>query len=256
MPTTHFQFNEEFRMKRRITLAIVVFVSSSPLFAATMMEVTNGDNGGSRVWIDDNYAHLDVIQNAQQSHEEEQGPGEMIVDLKHQKLYAIDHQSKSLVDLSENPGMPGQPHNTPPPVKLAFESQGRGPDVAGYATQQYNVTANGASCYKVLYSKAVLKNKHIVAFYEAMIKSSPAEENYTTPCEAADAQIEKVPADKYGIALKVMDNTGKMTFEVKKIQEGATPPKNYLKMPAGYKTKSITEMMQQQMHGQTPPPPK
>ena len=71
-----------------------------------------------------------------------------------------------------------------------------------------------------------------------------------------DEQIDKIPPEKYGIALKVMDKTGKTIFEVKKIKTGVNPPSHYLQLPAGYKTMSMMQMMQQQMQSDMPPPTK
>lgn len=242
-------------MKRRIILSMFFLASTTPLSAATYMEVSNSESGDSHIWINDSYAHFDVVKNAQQTPAEEPGPGEMLIDIKNKKLYAIDHKSKTLVDMSDF-SMPGQPHPVPIPVKVAFESQGHGPKVAGFATQQYSVSANGEKCYSALYSKDVIKNKQIVAFYEAMVKSAPSATNHANPCEAADEQIDKIPPEKYGIALKVMDKTGKTIFEVKKIKTGVNPPSHYLQLPAGYKTMSMMQMMQQQMQSDMPPPTK
>ena len=233
-------------MKHCIILSIVFFASATPLYAATMMAVSNSDSGDSRIWIDDKYARMDTVKSENNPHAEAAPPAEMIIDLKHKKLYAIDHNSKTLVDMS-NFSMPGQPHSSSVPVKLSFDKQGRGPDVAGFATQQYSVSADGQKCYKALFSKDVLKNKHIVAFYDAMMNTESGNTNNASPCEAADNQIYKMSVEKYGMALKVMDTSGKTVFEIKQIKAGISPPSHYLELPAGYKKKTMLELMQQQM---------
>lgn len=240
-------------MKGTIPIILFICTNALPLQAATMMEVSNSESGDSRVWISEQYAYIDVIKNNQSVHGKDALPGEMIIDIKNKKLYAIDHKAKALVEISDF-SMPEQARPAPQEVKITFTNQGAGHSVAGFATHQYQVSANGMKCYNALFSKEVLKNKEIVAFYTAMVGSAPQQASYANACEAADAQMDRIPVDKYGIALKVMDLNGNALYEVKKIQEDVIAPAKYLQLPPGYKIKSMAEMLKQMQTQPSAPP--
>ena len=240
-------------MKHSIGIILLSVSSITPLQAATLVEVANAESGDSRVWINEHYARIDLIKPKDQTATGDEQPGEMIVDIKARKLYTVNHKDKVLLEMSDL-SIPGQAQPKPKEVTVKFESQGGGPSIAGYATQQYLISADGMQCYKALFSRDVLKNKELVNFYQAMVGATPPQANYANACEAADAQMDKIPVDTYGIALRVMDLNGKTLYEVKKIETGVKPPANYLQLPAGYKIESMAQMLKQ-LQSQMPPPP-
>ncbi len=227
-------------MKQFFLSAILFAIGTTPLYAATMMEATTKDNHLSRVWINDSYAHMAILQQQGQDN----APKEMIIDLKANKMYGVVPTSKILVDISKF-SLPGLPLPQTPHAKISIDSQGRGPDIAGFSTHKYLVSANGKKCYTMFFSKDVLKYQQLGKFYDVMSKLSQAGSHDATACGAADEQIEKLPKEKYGVILKTIDQNGNTMMEVKKIKEGVTPPAHYLQLPTGYRTMSMAAMMKQ-----------
>lgn len=239
---------------KQLKLILVFFCfTSAPLYAATMLESMDRDQGVTRIWINDNFAHLDVTD-PQQAGGDESGPQEILVDLKNRKIYGINHSSKLLIDMSSY-SIPNMPHPPAAQVKIALTSQGHGPTIAGFKTEKYLVSANGAACFTSFMSKDVLKHRQLGTLYDVMASMPQPGSFSDNPCESAEEQIDKLPKEKYGISLKTLDKTGGTIFEVKQIKDGVNPPSNYLQKPAGYKTMSMEEWMQQ-MQGQMQMPTK
>jgi len=195
-----------------------------------MEGVNNG--GSSRVWIDDNYARIKVTMKANAD-----APGEMLLDIKHHEMYIIDHKTRSLVKMGDMPGF-AQSESQRHHAKISVERKGKGPKVAGFTTQGYLFSANGRECYMIYTSKDVMRYKQIVAYYKAMRDVSSHTNRSGNPCSAA---IDNLNIQEYGLPISMQDKDGKRKFEIKKISQGKSPPKNYLNKPAGYKERSMMQ---------------
>lgn len=235
-------------MKQIYSIAILCLFASASVHAASYMEGVN-DSGTMRVWINDNYARLKMIVKAKKTQANAEPPGEMLLDIKHKKMYIIDPKTKSLVHV-DGPSKDGQGKPQASRAKISIERKGRGPKVAGFSTQGYLISANGQACYTVYASRDIMRYKQVVNYYKAMMDVSSHDNQSGNPCDAADTAIDNMDIQKYGLPVSMLDKDGKHKYEIKKISQGKKPPKNYLTKPAGYKERSMMEVMQQMMHQQ------
>jgi len=229
-------------MKRKLFSVILCLFASTSIHAASYMEGVN-DGGTTRVWIDDNYARIKVTMKANDSRAKATSPGEMLLDIKQHKMYIIDHKTRSLVIMDDLPGT-RQDKPRPQHAKISVERKGKGPKVAGFATRGYLFSANGRECYMIYTSKDVMHYKQVVAYYKAMRDVSSHANRSENPCASA---LDNLNIQEYGLPISMQDKDGKQKFEIKKISQGKSPPKNYLQMPAGYKKRSMMQVMQQMM---------
>jgi hypothetical protein len=235
-------------MKRIYTIVIFSLFASASVHAASYMEGVN-DGGTMRVWINDNYARVKVTTKANNSKANAGPPGEMLLDIKHRKMYIIDHKTKSLV-IMDGPPNAGQGQPQASRAKISIERKGRGPKVAGFSTEGYLFSANGRECYTLYASKDVMRYKQVVNYYKAMMDVSSHDDQSGNACDAADIAIDKMDIQKYGLPIRMLDKDGNAKFEIKEISQGKNPPKNYLRKPAGYKERSMMQVMQQMMQQQ------
>lgn len=235
-------------MKRIFSIVVFSLFASASVHAASYMEGVN-DGGTMRVWINDNYARVKMIMKAGKAQANAEPPGEMLLDIKHRKMYIIDHKTRSLVKM-DGPPNSGQGKPQTPREKISFERKGKGPKVAGFSTQGFLISANGQACYTVYTSRDVTRYKQVVNYYKAMMEISSEHNHSGNACDAADTAIDNMDIQKYGLPVSMQDAHGKQKFEIKKISQGKNPPKNYLRKPAGYKERSMMQVMQQMMQQQ------
>lgn len=234
----------------RLLLSLLFISSLNAVHAATLLEMYSVEDGVTRVWIDDNYAHFVPNHNQQSNQTEANQAGEMLLDLKNRKTYIVDHKEKVALELPVNENH-GQPAHATTKMKVAIDKKGSGPAVAGFATDRYTFSANGTLCNEILFSKALLGNKHVMAFFQALYQapSSSDESNKKDICDIAANQADvlnpKETLTKYGVGMRSTDNSGKVEFEIRAIKDNVTPPANFLGIPAGYKVMTMTEMVQQ-----------
>lgn len=226
-----------------IALVFSAFAVTSA-HAASYIEMLNSNDGLTMIWIDNNFAHLSLAPKSRKQRTAGLHRREMLVDLKSRKMFIIDHKTKSLVEMRDMHAKQA----APPPghhASISFERINHGPRVAGLSTQGYLVSADGRACYKVYASRQVLAYKQVVKYYKVMSEITRQDRESSDPCTAAEAAIESMDIDKYGLPVSMLQNNGKRLFEMKKISQGKSAPKNYLKMPGGYKIRSMKGMLKQ-----------
>lgn len=229
-------------MKKLVSIAAISLYLSPQAHAATMIEL-NGGNETSQVWINDDFARFDVVEdgNAQQH---PTAPNEIMADLGAGKIYALDHENKVMILVASLVDQPASPKST---VKLTYDHQGKGPDIAGFETQRYTLKVDGQQCYEVLFSKDAMKNDHVRKYIELMFKSNPPSTETSAPCEQGLEQMELQTVDKYGMPMKIVTADGDVDTVVTKIVADATVPHGPLTLPQGYTTYTMQQLYEMQM---------
>ena len=223
-----------------ISLVIGIFPAAS-CFAVTLIVSQTGEGELQQMWIDGSRMRVDMSEQASY----------ILIDAKEKKMYVVDTVEKSVMDMSSNINRSSDKATTKGKYKVTFESRGKGPEIAGYATQHYAFLVNGKKCSDEYLSEKALSHMKANDFFEAMsdLGSMEMEDmppGMIDPCMAVDA----MSADSYkkaGFPLKIVNVDGATEHEVLEIDKNASSPEGGFDVPSGYPVQSLDEMMQESM---------
>jgi hypothetical protein len=206
------------------------------IWAATMIEVRNAQGQTQQVYINEDYARMQMMQMT----ETNQAPQTYrLIDLKMRKMYMVNPTEKRYFDpnimrLNPNqrqppqqamPNMPtfrGQNQPAPAPIKAELiKVAGKTIEVAGYPTEHYQVVANGEVCSDDYFSKQALEVGHIAQFNKTMqaIKEQQQTDmsrqlSQQHPCVQAYQQLEP-QMTILGMRMKSVYATGKLAGQIR-----------------------------------------
>lgn len=228
-------------MKRiMIVLCLInVVVLESFAYGATVIESRDGAGEIQRIWIEG--AKMRVESAAE--------PGYMLIDAPNKKMYVIDPVEKQVMDMSgilQQKSSPGTVTHA-----ITLQSRGRGPVIAGYATDHYQVMVNGKKCTDEYLSLQALREVESTDMFAALSHlgemGMPAGAmGMMDPCDTADVALQETYGT-YGFPLRIVNRDGALDTEVLRIQKNVPLPPGGFALPAGYPVKSFDEMMPQNM---------
>ncbi len=183
----------------------------------------------------------------------------MVLKLDTQTMYAVDAGQKKVLEMSLKaddkavPQMPNMP-NMPEPVKVesALVDQGAGPEMVGYATQRYQITANGEVCSDNYVSKDALELPELQSFLDAMTQLTHSRRAMMkmamafSPCLTAQVEQEDALMEK-GMVLKSLDGKGTLLHEVTDIETNVEVTPEQFAIPSDYQVMNEQQLMQQRM---------
>lgn len=242
-----------------------------PSGAATLVERQDMQGKTEKLTVSEDYARVDTERKGFYT----------LVDLKKNKIFLIHTEKKEIVERSlQVPSDSALPEGMqlPPetPVKDAkLVEKEDGPEIAGYATKHYQITAEGEVCADSYLSAPAAEVAHLKGFLKVMEDvSMPPKEMITRmpPCTQAQLKLKADFFDK-GLPLRSMSKEGTVTYEIKSIKTEVEVPADTFALPAGYKVlteedmrKKMQEMLEQRKGGHAgmppglqpdmPPPPK
>lgn len=240
-----------------------------PAEAATLVERQDAQKQVEKMTVDEHHVRIDYTYRGSYT----------LIDLEKNTLSLVNTGQKEVVERnlkvppntgSLPPGMSLPPAKPVGEVKLV--DKGAGPDIAGYPTVHYQITADGEVCADHYLSAEAAKVPYLKHLIETMEKSAqpPAEMvERMPPC--AQAQF-KIKADYMakGLPMRSVDNKGNVMYEITKIQTDVEVPADTFEIPSGFKTMTAEEMRKKmediiRQHGGghppvpppagTPPPP-
>ncbi len=236
---------------RTCLLALLLGATAVPALAATLIE--GKDEGGEyhRIMIQDDWARL------------EYGEGEpaeyLLLNLKNNQAYAVDRGQRQVVEMSEASAPPRGVENKTPAAhaNVSFKKKGAGPKIAGYATEQYVLSAGGALCGEHFVAPQTLQSGDVKRFIQAMLQFSQGqaasdEDPLREPCTAAEDMADS-EYGKLGLPLRVTDAEGKVVHEIEKISTVAAFPASKFEIPAGYAVTNPKQMMEEMMRDMPSP---
>lgn len=172
------------------------------------------------------------------------------------KSYFIDTEKKVVMDLSEPPPMPPMPKNAPETkaIKAELKKHGEGPVIAGYATDEYHIYADGQLCRFEYLSAEVLGFAHVKTFLETMKKRSEIQQKQQAHlpfmsndvCDTARQQVADQLISK-GAVLRSSDAVGTILFDMQKIGLEQAPKAGYFELPPNFAVMTVQQMMQEMM---------
>jgi len=215
-----------------------------PSEAATLIEQQD-NKGTQKVFLADQQVRLESGEPSRYR----------LIDLPSKKAYTIDTKEQRIVEMEVAGTPPALPSNMPSlpkasPVEAELVKKGEGPKIAGYATVNYEVTANGKVCSENYFSKEAAKIAHLNEFMEAMYTLSSSRKPKgmpMPPCQQAHDNLEK-ESMALGVPMKSVIKWGdkeKVRHEVKRIQTDVTVAKDFFDLPKGFKRITEEEMIKE-----------
>ncbi len=201
----------------------------------------------SKILLDATHARMDAGQ-----------PGQyMLMDFTHHKILMVNSTKKQAVDISAMPKMPAMPNAqqpAPKQVQAELTKVGAGPQIAGYATEQYQVKADGNVCSNEFISADAMKVAHITEFMQSMHKIAEDRRQAMAnmpffqqdPCAKAAEQMAGEVL-KVGMLMRSEEATGQLRQEVISIQADVPTTAESFTVPAEYETLTPQQMMQRAM---------
>lgn len=182
----------------------------------------------------------------------EQGDGYMIMNLKEKKQFLVSDQEKQVIEIGDMAqhmqSMPGmQPPASERPLELNLDKKGKGPDIAGYATDHYVVSVGGKVCFEEYLAKDPLKIPEVRQFADAMMDlNSGASGPMMDLCDRAEIELSRKYPD-LGLPMRSLDGSGQLVSEIETLKTDVNVPAGALDIPADYERVSMQDMMRQMM---------
>ena len=179
----------------------------------------------------------------------------MLIDSKENTAYMVIPSQRTVLDMRD---MLNSQATTSNGGKAKLTRQGSGPEIAGYKTVEYLVTAGDRNCQTVYGSRSAMEKsgvEDIVSVFQKMALQAHAMATQfgmgNDPCTAADALVAQQAAE-IGMPMRVKDEAGAVISEVLRINTDATLPPDAFGLPDDYEVQNMAQM-QQQMREQMPP---
>jgi hypothetical protein len=232
-----------------------------PVWAATLVERQDAQGKTEKLTVSEDYARVDTSRQGFYT----------LIDFKQDKMFLVHAKKKEIVERSLKPvSPPAPPEGMPlPPEKPVGDVQlvekGEGPEIAGYTTTHYQITADGEVCADSYLSASAAEVTHLKGFLKVMEEMAmPPKDMITRMPACAQAQF-KLKADFFdkGLPLRSVNKEGKVTYEITSIKTDVDVPTDTFKLPDGYEVmteegmrKKMEEMMRQHKgdHQMMPPP--
>jgi len=214
---------------------LACFAVLESVSAATLIEQTDGESTG-----------LLYVEGAKMRSDNKDGEGYGLIDLEKKTFHMVNPQERTVLDMSSmvwKAAAKGQSGEATQ-VNARLEKVGSGPEIAGYATEQYTLLANGKACQDLYFSRKAFDDS---GFAEVWAKAGEALREMNSEYDACDvAEVEVLDYEKYGWPLKTVHresmHAGQFE-EVLRIERGVEPPPGGFEVPAGYRVVSFEAMM-------------
>jgi len=229
-------------MKKIITVLLASLIINQTALADSRMVIDTGSNKAT-IWSNEKFARSKITANTSEE-DNDIPPGDIFVTFSTGKTYMIIDKKKSLFDMSSPAMNFGGIVPEKKPLKklnINYKNKGRGETIAGLETTKYEISLEGKKCFDML----LTRNK---AYSSVMKKFNSIPENYDSNeslCGQVESQISAEKEAKYGYIVKSTTADGKLDMLLLEFESGIKAPKKYLSFPAGYKIKSMAEMMQE-----------
>ena len=220
-------------MKTTALIGILLLLAL-PATAGTLITATSVDGVSRQIMIEGDKARINEPDSGNYG----------LVDLQTGMLYSVDAGRKVVMEF--NPDMMGS-DDSPLPADVQLKAVGAGPEIAGYATEVYQLSAGGQLCATHYLSKDALKEKDLQRFVEAFTRFSSAGRMaaapFMSPCAVAATHMTGDLA-RYGLSLKSETPGGGVEHLVTAIRTGATVDAQALTLPEDYQRVNLQSQMQ------------
>jgi hypothetical protein len=229
-------------MVRGFAWFMLFAVLSGMVCGGTLVDVRDRNGRDSQFLTDGKMARLNMAG----------GKTYLVLDYADQSMKAVTPETREVLDLSgEIPsfGLGGPIEKT----AMTVEAEGDGPEVAGYATQQYKLSVHGEFCGTAFASKQAMKDAGLDQMFKALQKiaertasSLAGAMSAMSPCQRGKTNMFDHVAS-IGAPLRSLDEKGQTDVEVTRIQTDISLPPDTFAIPNEYKVLSLADKMKQQL---------
>jgi translation elongation factor P/translation initiation factor 5A len=225
-----------------------VIVSVTPTWAATIVERRDTRGDKQKIIMEKQHARIETSNSNFYT----------LIDLEKEKAYMVNADKKELMVMNIVGTPPQPPANMPPlpksaAVKAELVKQGKGPEIAGFTTVNYQVIADDKVCSENYFSSAAVKVPYIKAFIDAMYQMSNSRKPKglpVHPCQQAHDDLE-AQSMKLGVPMKsIIKGRGKkgdkVRYEIISIQTDVKVPEDTFTLPKKYQLQTEAQMLEQQ----------
>jgi hypothetical protein len=223
---------------KAILLCLLFFGLCNAAWADVQIEFK--DVKGSTSTISSN-GHKVRINGAQMS-------GYVLVDSASGEFFMVDPKRKEIIRVR--------------PVEIALDEEderlsislmprGTGDEIAGYGTGRFDLISNGIQCGRVNGTSELVKNRELQHMFEAMqgmhkmMRSLLAGmTGLLTECQRATSRLADL-VDTAGFVMRIVDDQGKLLFEVLLVNTKATLAENYYDLPADMTVVDMNQKVEQ-----------
>lgn len=224
--------------------ALAVCLVSNASLGAAVIEMREADGSVSTMTVEG-------LKARQQVGEQQY----IIMDMAAEKFWSVDQTARHIIDMSAAPEAEvsaNAPVQARPQAQAELVRQGKGPLIAGFPTEHYQiVTPSGRICSDTYLSLPALRAAGMSDFMRAFsafnlkqkAQYQAAGADYE-PCEDAHGTaMARYP--ELGMPLRTVDTDGFLRQEVVRIQAEAPLPKRHFDLPEGFKTLTLEQFLRQ-----------
>ena len=176
--------------------------------------------------------------------------GYVLVDSASGEFFMVDPKRKEIIRAT--------------PVEIALDEEderlsislmprGAGDEIAGYSTGRFDLISNGIQCGRVNGSSELVKNRDLQHMFEAMqgmhkmMRSLMAGmAGLLTECQRATSRLSDL-VDTAGFVMRVVDDKGKLLFDVLSVDSSIKLADDYYALPADMTVVDMNEKVGQAM---------
>ena len=136
-------------------------------------------------------------------------------------------------------------------LSISLMPRGAGDEIAGYSTGRFDLISNGIQCGRVNGTSELVKNRDLQHMFEAMqgmhkmMRSLLAGmAGLLTECRRATSRLSDL-VDTAGFVMRVVDNKGKLLFEVLSVDSSIKLADDYYALPADMTVVNMNEKIEQ-----------
>ncbi|MFT5657095.1 MAG: hypothetical protein ACI9KN_000367 [Gammaproteobacteria bacterium] len=221
-------------------IVIVALLAMAPVVQADLqIEIRDGDGRNSTVSSNGKQARMSDARESTY----------LVIDYSSGLFSLVDPQRRQVMQASAASfaGLADAGNK----VKINLINQGPGPQIAGFATQKFSLSANDKHCTTLFGSKAVLEKKGLSELMDVMNRFQQQSQrmmggfrNTKNICTQAQLQM----AETYqttGAPLRILDEHGQLESEVTGIDSNKSVSSDYYDIPANFDVVNIGDQMKQ-----------
>ena len=173
----------------------------------------------------------------------------MLVNFDSNTIYTVNPRKKEVFNLSDS--FPSISGIEPPKIRVDIKPAGKGPQIAGFQTRKFRLSADGDYCGMIYASKDALKGTAIESMFDtfksmadSQLQSLGGFAAIIPACQMARIRLtEKLPY--IGAPMRVIDVEGNVESEITRIIKNArVEPANY-SVPQNFNNVSLDDKIEQ-----------
>lgn len=225
-------------MNIKLACSLVALCTS---FAATAdTRIVSTDNSGQKIIFSSNQRFARMDNQREKNY--------ALIDFERQQFMLVNPRQREVLVLDNTAPKPPSRASS---LNIHVTAQGAGPEIAGYATRKYLLTANGKRCAVIYGSKQLSSQPDMQKLTRALEKLQQRISNMMSgfnplmdDCTRAKAQTSQT-FKTTGMPLRIDNARGQTQSRVIRIDRQAQVAASAYQIPRGFKVTSMKDQMKQ-----------